>query len=275
MALPSAVANYAHMSAVDLEVGSPPSPLREHERVPPSEAGSAFHIGSVSEAGGLAAMQGRLDEANAVIARLSLQWGEARAQLAAAAELHEVVVKLAVVDERRAAQSEVTELKDAIYGMKLATLDERHEAQFEINELRGTIYIMKLDWAQWEAGNPPAQPEARMASEVGPGPELLKMAPGLAASAVPPDSQFASAPEGPGAVPVIPSASTHGLAASQAADTMVDAWALGRAAADAIALNETGGNIETRYPVQAREAADPQHAPLKDLHPKDVPPPAP
>ena len=122
MALPSAVADffaYDSTAAEDLEVGSPQSPLREHVPVPPSEAGSAYRIGSVSEAGSLPAMQGRLDEANAAIARLSLQLGEARAQLAAAAELHQVVMKLAVADERRAAKSEATELKDTIYGMKL------------------------------------------------------------------------------------------------------------------------------------------------------------
>ena len=93
---------------------------------------------------------------------------------------------------------------------------------------------------------------------------------------------------------------------------MVDAWALSRAAGGATALSEKGGNegestpsttasgrtrprvswedgttagseagtgsLEARYPVQAvqvREAADPQHAPLRDLHPKDVLPPSP
>ena len=76
-------------------------------------------------------------------------------------------------------------------------------------------------------------------------------------------------------MPVIPSASTSGPATSQAADTMVDAWALSRAAAGATALSETGGNVENLYGVQVREAADQQHAPLRDLHPKDVPPPAP
>ena len=150
MALPSAVANFAYnpTAAEDLEVGSPPSPLREHERAPPSDGGSAFQIGSVSEAGGLAAMQGRLDAAHATIAELSLQLGLARAQLASATELREMAVKF-------------------------AALDEKHAAQIEINELKDFIYSMKLDWAQWEADKPPAQPEAGMASEVGPDAELL------------------------------------------------------------------------------------------------------
>ena len=136
MALHSAVAGYAYVAAEDLEVGSPPSPAREHEPVPPSEAGSAYRIGSVSEAGGLAAVQGRLDEANAAIARLSLQLGEARAQIAAAAELHEVVVKLAVADERRAAQSEVTELKDNHAGGEArgAVRDQRAEGHYQHHE---------------------------------------------------------------------------------------------------------------------------------------------
>ena len=120
MSSPSAVANYAFESAaVDLEVGSPPSPMQEHGRVAPSDAGSAFHIGSVSEAGGIAAMQGRLDAAHATIAELSLQLGLARAQLASAAELRDMAVKVAALDEKHTAQIEVNELKDIIHSLKL------------------------------------------------------------------------------------------------------------------------------------------------------------
>ena len=80
----------------------------------PSEAGSA---GSrLSEAEGL---QGRLDAANAAIAQLNLQLGEARAQLVAAAELREMAVKFAVLEAKHAAQVEVNALKDVISGMKL------------------------------------------------------------------------------------------------------------------------------------------------------------
>ena len=119
MALPSAVAVFAYdaAAAVDLEVGSPPSPRAAALASPPSpmefvvatpprqqrvqwEAGAA----AASEAGSAGshrsdaeALEARLDAANAYIAQLSLQLGEARAQLAAAAELRDMAVKLAAL----------------------------------------------------------------------------------------------------------------------------------------------------------------------------------
>ena len=207
-----------------------------------SEAGSAGSRRSEAEG-----LQGRLDAANASIAQLSLQLGEARAQLAAAAELREMSVKFAVLEARLAAQD-------------------------EIKELEAIVASMRLEWAQWGAPR-----EAELLKEEA---ELLMGAPGLAEPTAPTASQaasvpaaqtgipgaMASAPEGPGAVQA---ASTSGLTAPQAADTMVDAWALSRAAAGATAPSGT------QYGVQVREAADQQHVPLKDLHPKDIPPPAP
>ena len=142
MALPSAVAVLAYdaAGAVDLEVGSPPSPLRQAAAPasPPSpmefvvatpprqqrvqwEAGAA----AASEAGSAGshrndaeALEARLDAANAHIAQLSLQLGEARAQLAAAAELRDMAVKLAALEAKHAAQIEVTDLKGVIAGME-------------------------------------------------------------------------------------------------------------------------------------------------------------
>ena len=233
-------------------VESPPSPeafgigtpAREEQAAPPSEAGSAgSHLSTVE------ALQGRLDAANESISRLNLQLGEARAQLAAAMELREMAVRVAVMETKLAAQT-------------------------EIKELTNVISTMKLDWAQWEA---------RMAAVdmTMPEAELPMEAPGLGESATSAPSQPTSAP---GDLSTTPAASTHAPAASahvpavlEETDRMPDAWALARA--QAVGAGSEAGTVplETRYPVQVvqgREATDAQHAPLRDLHPKDVPPPA-
>ena len=128
-----------------------------------SEAGSG---GSRrSEADGL---QGRLDAANASIAQLSLQLGEARAQLAAAAELREMSVKFAVLEAKLAAQD-------------------------EIKELEATVASMRLEWAQWGA---PREAELFKAEA-----ELLMGAPGLAEPTAPTASQEASVPAAQTGIP--------------------------------------------------------------------------
>ena len=72
---------------MEFVVATPPQQQAQFTEVP-SEAGSAGSRRSEAEG-----LQGRLDAANASIAQLSLQLGEARAQLAAAAELREISVK--------------------------------------------------------------------------------------------------------------------------------------------------------------------------------------
>ena len=91
---------------------SPPSPeafgigtpARE-EQPATSEAGSAGSRLSTIEA-----VQNRLDTANECIAQLNLQLGEARAQLAAAVELREMAVKVAVAETKLTAQAENNDL---------------------------------------------------------------------------------------------------------------------------------------------------------------------
>ena len=124
----------------------------------PSEAGSAGSRHSEAEG-----LLGRLDVANAAIAALSLQLGEARAQLAAR-------------DAQFASAIELCKLTS-----KLDARDEKLAAQDEISALKDTISSMRLEWAQWEANNPRAQPVSGNASEAGSEAELLKVAPGLAA----------------------------------------------------------------------------------------------
>ena len=221
---------------------SPPSPeafaiaTPTHVEPAASEAGSGGSQHSSAEA-----MHARLDAANEVIAQLNLQLGEARAQLAAAMELRDMAVKMAVMETRLAAQAEV-------------------------NELKNVITSMRAEWAQWEA--------TTAAAKVEPEENLIEVAPGLGVPSAPAPSQTAPNTAELGNTPTAPTpvqARVSVAAPLEEADHLPDAWALSRAAAGAAESRypaQVREGAENRYPVQARET-------LKDLHPKDVPQPAP
>ena len=83
----------------DVELGAPPSSLTVHERAAFMDAGgSAFRIGTVSEAGAsrlgdaLASAMSVLASAHATIAKLQAQLGADRAELALRAQLRKAVL---------------------------------------------------------------------------------------------------------------------------------------------------------------------------------------
>ena len=98
-------------------------------------------------------MQGRLDAAHATIAELSLQLGEARAQLASAAELREMAVKNAALEAKQAMQADT----GALY--------------VERQLLRERIRQLEAQWEEWRdseaqpQGAPPSPPGAAPAPE--------------------------------------------------------------------------------------------------------------
>ena len=257
--------------------------------------------GSTSEAGGSEAgsagsrrsnveivLKEQLDKAPAEVYKLREQLGEARAQVAAGTEIRELAVKFAALEAKHAAQAEISVL------------------QVEHQSLLDVIASMKLEWAQRKAlealavasaaaGRDASTPGAASAPEapgLSPTPSQAepRSAPGLSApatSTTPPTPGAASAPEAPGLSPTPsraeprsdsgpgPFSTTSGpvghstsAAADQAADPLVDSWALSRAAA----AKETQKVCDFQAP--SGEPTDGAYAPLKDLHPKDIPPPA-
>ena len=100
--------------------------------------GSAFRIGTVSEAGGsglgdaLASAMGQLATAHASIAELQAQLGAARAELAVRAQLHDAVLKSAVLEAKHEMQAEVSALR------------------VERQQLRECIAKMEATWSQWQ-----------------------------------------------------------------------------------------------------------------------------
>ena len=91
---------------------SPPSPEAFELGTPAREEQPATsEAGSVgSRFSNVEALQSRLGAANESIAQLNLQLGEARAQLAAAVELREMAVKVAVMESKLTAQAQLNEL---------------------------------------------------------------------------------------------------------------------------------------------------------------------
>ena len=140
-------ANRGAVPAVDVELGSPPSSLTAHEREALMEAGgSVFRIGTVSEAGGsglgdaLASPTNQLAVAYASIADLQAQLGAARAELALRAELHDAVLKNAVLEAKHEAQAKLGALR------------------VERQSIRDYIAQLEATWEQWRGSE--AQPPA-------------------------------------------------------------------------------------------------------------------
>ena len=111
-------ANRGAVPAVDVELDSPPSSLKAHEREALMNAGgNAFRIGTVSEAAGsglsdaCASAMSELAAAHASIADLQAQLGAARAELASRAQLHDGVLKNAVLEAKHEAQAELGALR--------------------------------------------------------------------------------------------------------------------------------------------------------------------